>query len=95
MTANLFNLATKFTDGEEAVGAIFCKGKGPHKIGEPSKKKRERWEHLNKNQINHHPQHDEEVSTVDQTPKPTGQKRWRPFPKTDGFAMLEPRLPRL
>jgi hypothetical protein len=43
---DLLDIATKFNDGEDAVGAIFRKGKGPHDAGEPSGEKRERREHL-------------------------------------------------
>lgn len=41
-TVDLLNIATKFTDGEDVVGAIFRKGKGPCDAGEPSTEKRDR-----------------------------------------------------
>jgi hypothetical protein len=46
MAAGLFDIATKFADGEDAVGAIFRQGKSSCDAGEPSGERRDRWEHL-------------------------------------------------
>jgi hypothetical protein len=54
-TADLLDIATKFDDGEDAVGAIFRKGKSSRDVGEPSGEKRERQEHHDRRQRNRHP----------------------------------------
>jgi hypothetical protein len=69
-TANLLDIATKFVDGEDAVGAIFRKGKSPHNSSEASNVKKDRQEHPDKHRRNHRPQRDEgEVATVSQPPR--------------------------
>jgi hypothetical protein len=47
------DIATKFADGEDTVGAIFRKGKGPRDAGEPNGERREHREHPNKRRRNH------------------------------------------
>jgi hypothetical protein len=70
-TVDLLDIAIKFVDGEEAVWAIFHKGKGPHDIGEPSGGMREHRGHPNKRRRNHRAQRDEEeVTTTDRPPRP-------------------------
>jgi hypothetical protein len=54
-TADLLDIATKFADGEDTVGAIFRNGKGTHDPGEPICEKREHREHPNKRRGNHCP----------------------------------------
>lgn len=62
---DLLNIATKFVDGEDAVGAIFCKGKSSCDTSEQSSEK-ERQEHPHKRRRNHRPRHDEgEVATLE------------------------------
>jgi hypothetical protein len=64
-TADLLDIATKFADWEDAVGAIFRKGKSPRDAGDPSGEKRERREHPDRRQRNHRPwRNEEEVTTV-------------------------------
>jgi hypothetical protein len=60
MAADLLGIVTKFTDQEDLEGAIFRNGKSPRDAGEPSSKKRDRWEHLDRSQRNHCPSRMEE-----------------------------------
>jgi hypothetical protein len=55
--ANLLDIATKFADGEDMVGAIFRKGKSSRDTGKLSGEKREHWEHPRRSK--------EEVATAD------------------------------
>ena len=67
----LLDIATKFTDMEDTLGAIFCKGKGPRDASEPNGEKWECQELPNKRRRNHHPLHnEEEVAKVDRRPRP-------------------------
>jgi hypothetical protein len=52
-TMDQLDIATKFADGEDTVGAIFRKGKGPREAGEPNGERREHREHPNKRRRNH------------------------------------------
>jgi hypothetical protein len=70
-TTDLLDIAIKFIDGEDVVGAIFRKGKSSRDAGEPIDKKRERREHPDRHRRNHHPwRGEEEVATADWSPKP-------------------------
>jgi hypothetical protein len=62
--ADLLDIATKFVYGEDTVGAISHKGKGPWDIDEPSGEKRECWEYPDKRRRNHRPRRDEEEVTI-------------------------------
>jgi hypothetical protein len=65
-TTDLLYIATKFADGDDAVGAIFGKGKSPRDTDKPCSEKRERWEHPDRHRRNHHPRRgEEEVATMD------------------------------
>jgi hypothetical protein len=54
ITADLLDIATKFTDGEDVVWAIFHKGKTPQDVGETSGVKKERWEQPDRPQRSNH-----------------------------------------
>lgn len=70
-TMDLLDIATKFANREDAVGAIFHMGKGPRDAGEPSGERREHWEHPDKHRRNHRPRLDEqEFTTADRPPRP-------------------------
>jgi hypothetical protein len=80
-TADLIDIAT-IIDVEDAIGAIFHKGKSPHNVGELSGDKRERWENLGKRRRNHHPQRGkEEVATMDRPPRPLAKNDGDQFQK--------------
>jgi hypothetical protein len=70
-TTDLLDIATKFVDREDTIGAIFGKGKSSYDADEPSGKKREHREHPDRRQGNHHPQSgEEEVATMDRPSRP-------------------------
>jgi hypothetical protein len=71
-TTDLFDIATKFADGEGAVEAIFRKGKSPRDAGEPNDERRDQWEHPNRHHRNYHPACTEEggVAAMDRPPRP-------------------------
>lgn len=69
-TADLLDIATKFVDKEDTVGAIFCKGHSPRDVGKASDVKKDRPEHPDKCKRNHHPRCDEgEVAMADRSPR--------------------------
>lgn len=80
-TADLLDIATKFVDGENVVGAIFRKGKSPRDAGKPSCEKKERREHPDRRRRNHRPRRDEEVATADQPPRPPAKNGGDQFQK--------------
>lgn len=85
---DLFGIATKFTDGDDAVGAIFPKGKNPRDTSkpsdEPSDERRDQREHPNKRQRNYHPTRTEEgeVAAADRPHKSSAKNN------NDHFQML-------
>lgn len=80
--ADLLNIATKFANGEDAVGAIFCKEKSPHDADEPSGEKSECREHLDRHKRNHHPRRrTEEIATPDWPPRPPAKSGGDHFQK--------------
>jgi hypothetical protein len=81
MTVDLLDIATKFTDREDAVGAIFCKGKSSRDADEPSSKNRECQEHPDRHERNHRPSRNEEVAAADWPPKPSTKNNSDHFQK--------------
>jgi hypothetical protein len=71
MTVDLFDIAIKFADREDTVGAIFLKGKSKRNAGEPSGEKRDRQEHPDRHRRNYRPTRIEEgeVAAVDRPPR--------------------------
>lgn len=53
--ADLFDIATKFTDRQGTLGVIFCKGKSSRNVGEPSGERRDWQEHPDKRLRNYRP----------------------------------------
>jgi hypothetical protein len=77
---DLLNIATKFTNGEDVVGAIFRKGKDSCDAGEPSREKRERRNILTSaGGTTVLAREEEEVATADRPPRPPAKSSGNHF----------------
>lgn len=70
--ADLLNIATKFANKEDVVGAIFRKGKSPHDADVPCSERRDSREYLDRHWRKHRPARtkDREVTVADWPPRP-------------------------
>jgi hypothetical protein len=83
MVADLFDIATKFADGEYIVGVIFHRGNSLRDAGEPNGERGDRREHPDRRRRNYYPTHTKEgeVTTADQPPMPLAKNNNDHFQK--------------